>query len=277
MLKNILAPTDGSEESKAGAAHAVALARHAHATVHLLRVLSTPGDPQEIQQFNGIEAELRKEGTPVETAICNGHPAEQIIRQAAAIPADMIVMATSRRRGTLGSVAEAVVRGASCPVLLVQGSAAEYEYRRILVPLDDTRQSMAVLPVVSDLARSYQAEVVLLYVVDMPMFVVPFLGETTGMNVAGQFTEEGIAAAQAFLEPVAAELRQSGIDVEIVCRLGSPKSEIEASIRQVHADLVIMSTHSRSRIGEVLFGSVAHYILQHSAVPLILYHPRDMP
>ena len=275
MLKNILVPTDGSEESQPGIDHAVALARHTHATIHLLNVLNTQTH-SPAPQFRIIEAELRQAGVPVETAICSGQPAEHIIREAAAIPADLIAMAPGRRRGTLGSVAEAVVREAACPVLLVQGSGVGREYRRILVPLDDTPLSMAVLPLVTDLARIYRAEVVLLYVVDVPMFTVPLVGETTGMNVAGQYAEEGIAAAQSFLNPIAAELRQAGIQVETACRSGEPKQEIAESIRRMQPDLVIMSTHSRSRIEEVLFGSVAHYILQHSMVPLILYHPRKL-
>lgn len=60
-----------------------------------------------------------------EAHIASGEPAEAIVRSAVELEADLIVMATHGRTGLqhvlLGSVAEKVVRHASCPVLTVRG------------------------------------------------------------------------------------------------------------------------------------------------------------
>jgi acetoin utilization protein AcuB len=58
-----------------------------------------------------------------------GEPAETIVRTEKKVKADLIVMATHGRRGFsrffLGSVAEIVLREASCPVLTIRGHAAD--------------------------------------------------------------------------------------------------------------------------------------------------------
>ena len=65
---------------------------------------------------------------PVVHKLLVGDPAEAIVQQAEAEHADMIVMGTHGRTGLtrmlMGSVAEAVVRRAACPVLTVKQPAA---------------------------------------------------------------------------------------------------------------------------------------------------------
>ena len=63
-------------------------------------------------------------------------PANEILRYATSAPIDLIVMATHGRTGlarlALGSVAEAVVRAAPCPVLTVRSSASATPASRAL-------------------------------------------------------------------------------------------------------------------------------------------------
>jgi nucleotide-binding universal stress UspA family protein len=60
---------------------------------------------------------------PVSLTATGGDPADQILRYAGLHPIDLIVVGTHGRTGVgralLGSVAERVVRGARCPVLVV--------------------------------------------------------------------------------------------------------------------------------------------------------------
>jgi nucleotide-binding universal stress UspA family protein len=66
----------------------------------------------------------QRAGVPIETTWVIGVPAEDIVRFAAEIQADLIVLATHGRTGLehvlMGSVAEQVVRTAPCPVLTVR-------------------------------------------------------------------------------------------------------------------------------------------------------------
>jgi hypothetical protein len=63
---------------------------------------------------------------------------------------------------------------------------------------------------------------------------------------------------------------------QIDVRLDSPEEAIEASADMRETDLVVMATHSRSGVGQLLMGSVANAVLRHGRVPLVLIHPESL-
>jgi nucleotide-binding universal stress UspA family protein len=76
--------------------------------------------------------------------------------------------------------------------------------------------------------------------------------------------------AEEYLPPIAAELRGRGIDADWEVRHGSPATTILAVAKSWGADLIAMSTHGRSGLGRLLFGSVAEHVLRHADVPVFL-------
>ena len=151
MFSRILVPTDFSPASDAAVHYARALAETFGATLHLLHVLDDPaastafvGDGYAVATPDIREAMLTQVRERLARALSVtdharfhatsealvGMPAEAIVDYAAAIGANLIVMGTHGRTGLahllMGSVAEHVVRTASCPVLTVrQVMAAE--------------------------------------------------------------------------------------------------------------------------------------------------------
>jgi nucleotide-binding universal stress UspA family protein len=67
-------------------------------------------------------------GVPISSRLVEGYPDEGVLREAKEWQADLIVIGSHGRRGLshvlLGSVAEKVIRHASCPVLVVHPKAA---------------------------------------------------------------------------------------------------------------------------------------------------------
>jgi nucleotide-binding universal stress UspA family protein len=60
------------------------------------------------------------------------------------------------------------------------------------------------------------------------------------------------------------------VDVSCAIRSGRPDEEIVAAARDAGADLIAMSTHGRSGLGRLLFGSVAEQVLRHADVPVLM-------
>lgn len=138
MYDRILVPTDGSEGMAGIVDHALELAAVHDASIHGLYVVDTGSFatlPVETT-WNGLTEMLREEGeqaldsfaervgdVPVETAIAEGNPSDEIVAYAAEHDCDTIVMGTHGRGGIdrllLGSVAERVVRAATVPVVIV--------------------------------------------------------------------------------------------------------------------------------------------------------------
>jgi nucleotide-binding universal stress UspA family protein len=142
LPKTILVPTDLSVCAEHALDYACQLAGKLDAKVHLLNVLGVMslGIPelgvaltstmietmvQNSQQSLDKLVAARKATTSFgEVLIKTGDPRDLILQTAEALAADLIVMGTHGRRGVsrllLGSVTEAIVRRAPCPVLTIR-------------------------------------------------------------------------------------------------------------------------------------------------------------
>ena len=143
--RKILCPVDFSDLSRAAMTEALAIAGKTEGRVHLLHVVeSQPGAHRGegmsaadslqalVRQARSALAGWRGEGeallpgrvTDEVAPGAGGAPADEVTRAAREGDYDLVVMGTHGRRGirrlVLGSVAEAVVRGAPCPVLVVR-------------------------------------------------------------------------------------------------------------------------------------------------------------
>lgn len=136
-IHTILHPTDYSERAEYAFRLACALAKDHGARLVVLHVAIPPtivyGEgvvpPVPPDNDEHLWAKLEKVHSPipnvvVERQLEQGEPIEEILRVAGDVHADMIVMGTHGRTGLrrllMGSVAEQVVRKASCPVLTVK-------------------------------------------------------------------------------------------------------------------------------------------------------------
>jgi nucleotide-binding universal stress UspA family protein len=58
-------------------------------------------------------------------------------------------------------------------------------------------------------------------------------------------------------------------------RFGSAAEEIERAIVANQVDLVAMTTHARTGLSKLLYGSIAEHLLHHAKVPILLLHPAE--
>lgn len=146
MYQRLLVPLDGSGLAEAALAHAEEVAAQFDAEIILLRVVVSPyaiaapdlvlataeSDMHQLsaqaeEYLKNTANQLRARGLQVRSATCEGPVAEAILEHAEALSADLIVMSTHGRGGVsrwvYGSVADRVLQGSSCPVLLIRAAA----------------------------------------------------------------------------------------------------------------------------------------------------------
>ena len=152
--RRILVPLDGSALAECTLPYIQGLIHPGKSQVHLLSVLMSglgdrtialmttypPGlrlsttalsqaQTQIEAYLRGVAAHLRGMGASVQLKVQEGNPAEEIINYASEIMADLIVMnahgLSGISRWVYGSVADRVLRGAPCPVLLVRPTRKE--------------------------------------------------------------------------------------------------------------------------------------------------------
>jgi nucleotide-binding universal stress UspA family protein len=129
-IQKILYPTDFSSYSNQAYFHAIALAQNHGASLTVLFVYSPDrgrGDVdadrrywrEQLEQIRPTDPRI-----PVRHVFLEGDPATEIVRYGRDAGIDLIVMGTHGRTGLerllLGSVAEKVLRDASCSVLVVK-------------------------------------------------------------------------------------------------------------------------------------------------------------
>ncbi|MGA3178793.1 MAG: universal stress protein [Verrucomicrobiota bacterium] len=135
-------------------------------------------------------------------------------------------------------------------------------YKKILVALENSRADKAMLPHIAELARHFNAELLLLHVAD-------------GW-VARHYKEMGLAeseemkADQAYLDQEAAALREAGLRAGTYLALGDPATEILRVARQQHCDLIAMTSHGHRFVGDLVFGSTIHEVRHKSTIPILL-------
>ena len=139
-------------------------------------------------------------------------------------------------------------------------------YKRALVPLDGSIVAEGIIPFVLEIAGPLDMEVVLLRVL-LP--IRPSVIEGT-RYVELEDAEKRRAEAEEYLTSIAVELRAKGVKTTTMVRRGEPDGEILAGAREAGADLIAMTTHGRSGLGRLLFGSVAEAVLRQSEVPVFL-------
>ena len=144
-IDKLLVPLDGSQLAEQALTKALEVAEGGTPTLLLLRAAEAstwPGvDPTEEQirvvheaeeYLNSVQARLATKGIrKVETSVWYGPPASAIVEAARVANADLIVMTTHGRSGLgrliMGSVAEAVLRGTSTPIMLLRADGAPVE------------------------------------------------------------------------------------------------------------------------------------------------------
>ena len=143
-------------------------------------------------------------------------------------------------------------------------------YQRILVPLDGSTTSEAVLPHVEKLARALNVEIVLLHVDVSPAPVFE-----TNESPLAQPEEVKIMHADEknYLKTVCAKLEREGLRVTYLLRDGIVAETILEVAKIEQADLIAMSTHGRTGMLRLLLGSVAEQVVHRSKIPVMLIRP----
>ncbi len=158
-------------------------------------------------------------------------------------------------------------------------------YDCILVSLDGSRASEAVLPEVEKLLQKYPGKVVLLRI-----------GPMVDLDAAAQQMEPGVEHAsdlpgdeydllsnateleiRRYLEAIGERLAKTGATPITEVSFAKPAEEILFFAKQYGAQLIAMATHGRSGIDRMLHGSVAENVLRHTPCPMLLVRTPDEP
>ena len=305
MYRKVVVPLDGSDLAEAVLSHVAEVIRDRESQVYLLSVVplakgiapavvdARPPSASMREERQHVEHELlgylqtvakrlEPAAASVQVSVRLGRPSDEILAFVGEVGADLIAMSTHGRSGlsrwVFGSVADRVLRGATCPVLLVRAGQAQLRttYQRILVPLDGSELAEQVLPYVKALIRPNHTRVFLVSVLTTGLgdrAVALLTSYPPGLRLATAALHHAEIRLRNYLRSVAAVLREQGAIAHIAVRQGSPADEILAYAAEVEADLISMTTHGFSGMSRWVYGNVAGRVLQGAHSPVLLVRP----
>src|SRR5208337_2097422 len=120
-------------------------------------------------------------------------------------------------------------------------------------------------------AAEFGADLILFHAYDT---LVVAASETSGVR----YYDYAAAARSEMqhLEPLARQVRDAGVQCEIVVRPGLAADQILAFLREREIDRVVMGTHSPGPVGKLLVGSVAEAVLRTARVPVYIVGPETV-
>jgi nucleotide-binding universal stress UspA family protein len=142
---------------------------------------------------------------------------------------------------------------------------------RLLVPLDLSTATERVLQAARVVARSAGGSVWLLHVAEPdPAFVGYEAGsDAVRDQIAHEYREEHRA-----LQAHAATLRAEGIDASALQMRGPIAATILREAARLEVDLIVMATHGRGAVFDLLVGSISHAVLHASSIPVLMVPAR---
>jgi len=199
-------------------------------------------------------------------------PASVILKYAGENEIDLIVMGTHGRRGLghlfLGSVAEEVVRHASCPVFTVREKETPKPVEaveKILVPLDFSEHAKTALRQALDMAEAYDAGLQLLHVVEDNLHPYFHMAGTRSILELHPDIEE---KSMEVMKKTFAEINGRHIPATFHVAVGHAAQEINQFAEDQDTDLIVIATHGLTGLEHLLMGSVTEKVVRMAACPV---------
>lgn len=217
--------------------------------------LAAHAEAQAGARIGALRSDAQRAGIVLELQARRGpEPWREIVDEAAARAADLIVIRRRGRRGLLanllvGEMVRNVVAHAPCSVLVVPRAARMWE-RRVLVSLDPSSPDMTPVSTAAAIAAECA----------LPLTVLAVTGPAAdAMQHAERALQQAWSAARGF-----------GITVDALARVGRPHEQVVAGATQLGADLLVIGRHGNDSLARAWLGGVAQKVIGLAEQPVLV-------
>lgn len=152
--------------------------------------------------------------------------------------------------------------------------------KKILIALDYDPTAQKIAETGYSFAKSMGAEVFLLHVVSDPVYyatrayspIMGFDGYLDTGPVDSESIDGLIKASRHYLDQIRRHLKDDTIQIRV--GEGDFADCIIKVAREIHADVIVIGSHSRKWLEKIVMGSVTEQVLKHSTIPLFIIPTR---
>jgi universal stress protein E len=280
----ILAATDFSTRSNRALRQAGLLAQPVNAQLHILHVVDDD-QPDELVRMEKREAErvLHEQmasmpelrNVKMRPIVVTGDPFDGILRVAADVNADLVVMGSHRKQLLdiiVGTTIERVIRKGPFPVLMVNNEA-QRKYENVLAAVDMVDVSADALRVARTTGLISECRTTLVHAftpIAKGKLMLTGADQASIDSYVASERQEVIDEAVAFLAP---SLDRISGRWSLRVEEGGAMEVISRVISEMRPDLLVMGTNGRSGLLKVLIGSVTEEALRSLNVDILAVSP----
>jgi len=142
----------------------------------------------------------------------------------------------------------------------------ETTIKKVLVPIDFSDYSKSALKYAVNFAKSFNADIILVYVVEPIIYPPDF---SMGQIAMPSINTEWDDRAKDELAKLAKNEITGVNSVKTIIKTGKPFVEIIETAKEENADLIIIATHGHSGVEHILFGSTAEKVVRKAPCPVL--------
>ena len=146
------------------------------------------------------------------------------------------------------------------------------QVRSILLPTDFSDCANFALPYAAGIARATGASLICVHVVETVVPAVGYSGMSEPLPI-GDLSEQLEDSAERELPKIGECEECAGLNVEEVIVHGEAATEIVRVATERGVDLIVISSHGRTGLGRILFGSTAEAVVRHATCPVLVVKP----
>lgn len=275
-MKNILVPTDFSENCTKAAHLGIEMAKLYNAEIHFLHLMTTPVNwvklsklkekcyPETVKQIGIAKAKLRElekeaehKGLKCRTFLQFDSGQKDILEHSGHFHHDFIITGSSGNKGVIreitGSNVEEIMRKANAPVVVVNDEDVTFPFKNIVFVSDFKEDISTAFNQVISIAKKCDAHIHLLRINTETDFNSIELGLNPIEQLLSKFPEIKNYAMAVYNEP-------------------SVETGINTFLKQQSIDLIAMVTHGKTGFLSLFTKSIAEGVTNHSTLPVMTIH-----
>jgi nucleotide-binding universal stress UspA family protein len=269
-VKTIIVPIDFSEESLTGLDLAIIFADKTGAAIQMVHVLSPVTNighgilekerqlaSKKLQAILQKYKERRAKSISLDYIIKEGKIYKEVTNQADSFKDSILILSTHGGSGIeelfVGSNAYKIASTSSKPVITIRSLQAVRTIKKIVLPLDITRQTREKIPYTAEIANIFNAEI-----------HIATLRSTNASSI--------IKKLDSFSDQAGAFLNAHKIPFKIENLKGGNLTDITIDYaKSIDADLISIMTEQEKSISNLLLGNYAHQMINDSLIPVLSF------
>lgn len=134
--------------------------------------------------------------------------------------------------------------------------------KKILVPMDGSKNSFRALDMAISLSSHYSASITGVYIFDLPVKL-----EFSALDPVGPSLQKKV---NKFMDQAKSRATKNNVKFTYIIRHDRTEPGIVTVAKEGKFDIIVIGKRHVSAFGEIFLGSVSHYLVHHSKIPVLI-------